>query len=40
MPPRGPSSLSNYKKIKKMLVAAVGIEPLTFGLKRNVAEST
>ncbi len=28
-----PSSFSNYKIVKKMLVGAVGIEPTTFGLK-------
>jgi hypothetical protein len=33
MRPRAPSGFSNYKRIKKMLVGAVGIEPTTFGLK-------
>jgi hypothetical protein len=28
-----PSAFSNYKRSKKLLVGAVGIEPTTFGLK-------
>ena len=33
MRPNAPSGFSNYRRIKKMLVGAVGIEPTTFGLK-------
>lgn len=33
MLPQAPSGFSKYKRIKKMLVGAVGIEPTTFGLK-------
>lgn len=31
--PRAPSGFSNYSRIRKLLVGAVGIEPTTFGLK-------
>jgi hypothetical protein len=33
MLPQAPSGFSNYKRSKKLLVGAVGIEPTTFGLK-------
>ncbi len=33
MLPQAPSGFSKYKRFKKMLVGAVGIEPTTFGLK-------
>ena len=33
MRPRAPSGFSNYIRIRKLLVGAVGIEPTTFGLK-------